>query len=141
SKLSVFAPWRESIPKAPDMSIPYLIEFPHGITIAFVGLEKERFCFAHCAGDRDPIEHLAAIVAGGVDALFGGTSGQRRVLAVRHEPCDRFRPLVVDPASQRSADVHGEAAASNKGDALLTLPCVDKSPHHAPKRETSRRQR
>src|SRR5688572_32959051 len=100
------------------LSILCLLEFPHGITVAVVAFQKQRLGLAHGAGHGDPVEQLTAVVTRRVDTLFRGAPRERLILAAHEQLVNRFGPFRVDPTAQRTADVHGEAAAGDKRDAL-----------------------
>jgi hypothetical protein len=63
------------------------------------------------------------------------------VLPAHEKRRDRFRPLRIDPTSERSADIHRETTAGDQCDSFFTLPSFDKPPHHPAERHATRRQR
>ena len=86
-------------------------------------------------------EQLAAVVAGGVDALFGGAARQSLILAAHEHFGNGLGPLAIHPTAQRATDIHGEAAAGDERDTLLAFPGIDKPAHHPPQRDAACRQR
>src|SRR5262249_39091724 len=53
-----------------------LLQFPYGVARAVVVFQKQGPGFSHRAGEADPVQQLAAVVAGFIYTLFGGAAGQ-----------------------------------------------------------------
>src|SRR4029434_8475214 len=56
-----------------------LLQFPYGVAGAVVVFQKQGPGLSQRAGEGNPVQQLAAVVAGSIDALFGGATGQRSV--------------------------------------------------------------